>query len=192
MIPAPVYDIALHGTSLTATAGANWQIVFKSRMLAEQNKSVTLYDKGVSGASSAFILGDAQPCPHLKPWGVVIEAGANDVFQGVPITDYRDNVLELIDQYKVASPASRLFLMTMNPFVVTGSITAPVKEAMAEYYQAMRDLAASTPDVGLIDVYPDYGSPTTVQIPDGVHPTLATQSAVLVPKLMATFTPLMT
>jgi hypothetical protein len=41
-------------------------------------------------------------------------------------------------------------------------------------------------------VFPDYGAPTTDQIPDGVHPTLATQSAVLVPKLMAFFTPLMT
>jgi hypothetical protein len=54
------------------------------------------------------------------------------------------------------------------------------------------DLAASTHGVELIDVFPDYGAPTTDQIPDGVHPTLATQSAVLVPKLMAFFTPLMT
>jgi lysophospholipase L1-like esterase len=191
MTPGYVFDIAFHGTGLTENVGGHWwQSAFASRLLAENNKSVRPYDFGSSGATAAAIRTDAGPGKRLRPWAAVFEAGANDCIQSVPVATYSANLAGLINDYKAASPGTRLFLMTTNPFV-SPPVSAPLKAALPAYYQAMRDLAAATPGVTLIDVYPDWGSPNTGQIPDGIHPALAALKTVLIPKLLTTFAPLM-
>lgn len=191
MIPEKIYDIAFHGTSLTSDRVGNWQDSFTNRILASSGKSVRCYDFGLPGGTSLDIYNNSSAGVLLKPWAAVIEAGMNDCppGNGISVAQMKTNVLNLINLYKAVSINTKLFIMTMNPIVVPpGSSTNAA--ALPSYYQGLRDLQAVTSGVSLIDVHPLWGTPNSTQIPDGVHPTLVAENAVLVPKLISTFSPL--
>lgn len=187
-----VYDIAFMGTSLTSNRVGGWQASFKQWMQKSAAVNVRCYDAGIPGWTSAQGLAYSNRCALLKPRAVVIEYGMNDCppGAGISVAQFKDNVTAIVGLFKAVSPETDIFLMTMNPVVAPpGSSTNAA--ALPAYYQGLRDLAVSE-NVGLIDVAPLWGTPTTGQIPDGVHPTLAAAHAVLIPKLLTTFVPLVT
>lgn len=189
MIP-PVYDIAFIGTSLTSNRVGGWQSAFKQRLQLEATIDVRCYDAGTPGGTTADMYPLSVRAAMLRPRAVVIEAGMNDapVSQGISVAQFKTNVIAMIAQVQGLSPNSAIFLMTMNP-VVAPPGSSENAARLPDYYEALRELSVSE-GVGLIDVEPLWGSPTTTEIPDGVHPTLVAENAVLVPKLMATFLPL--
>lgn len=189
MIP-PVYDIAFVGTSLTSNRVGGWQSAFKQRMQLEEPVDIRCYDAGIPGGTSADMYPLAVRAGMLKPRAVVIEAGMNDapISAGISVVQFKTNVIAMIGQIEGLAPATAIFLMTMNPVVVPPG-SSENAERLPDYYEALRELSVSE-GVGLIDVEPLWGSPTTTEIPDGVHPTIVAENAVLVPKLMTTFLPL--
>lgn len=191
MTTPPIYDIAFMGTSLTSNRVGNWQKSFKAQMQRTVAVDMRCYDAGIPGGTSYDGYNNyASRCALLMPRAVVIEYGMNDAPPGMGITVpmFESAITGIIGTIKGVAPETDIFLMTMNP-VVSPPGSDVNAAALPAYYQALRDLSVSE-NVGLIDVEPLWGSPTTAEIPDGVHPTVAAANAVLVPALIATFAPL--
>lgn len=183
-----LFDIACIGTSLTFQGVGGWQENLRNRLRALTPRPVRIYDFGVPGATTVSAPSLSIP-GRMRPRVALIEYGVNDAYtpSGISVSTFQANLSVMVDAYLAQQPGSSIFLMTMNP--VIGSYAANFPSLLA-YYQAVRDVATAK-GVGLIDNYPDWGSPTADDIPDGLHPTPAAAAQVLVPNILEALTPLL-
>lgn len=181
------FDVAFIGTSLTS-GRAYWQENLNRRMSLLAEYPIVFYDFGRSGATSNTLVNDAVSPSKMRVRAVVIECGMNDANLSVPIATFENNIKSMVNGFKDSDSTTAIFLMTMNPaiFPAPSSLIA----ALPSYYQKIRDLSSSE-GVGLVDNTPSWGTPTTVQIPDGVHPTYAEAQGVVVPNLLTALSPLL-
>lgn len=182
-----LFDIAFLGTSLTANAICDWQPNFRSVLQAAVVRPVRLYDFGHPGAVATTLVTDSASITRMRPRMVVIEVGMNDAYAAVDLTAFGSSVTTIINAVKAADAATEIALMTMNPAISPAG--AAQIAALPNYYQKLRDLSTSE-SVLLIDNTPDWGSPTNVEIPDGIHPTHDAAVQILVPNLIAVIAPL--
>jgi lysophospholipase L1-like esterase len=182
-----VFDIAFLGTSLTANSICYWQPTFRANLQQSSVRPVRLYDFGHPGAVAANLVADSAAIVRMRPRLVVIEVGMNDAYASVDLTSFGNDVTTIIDNVRAADATTLVALMTMNPAISP----APSYQiaALPDYYQKLRDLAASKA-TALIDNTPTWGSPTDTQIPDGVHPTHDEAVRVIVPNASAVIGPL--
>lgn len=182
------FDFLFLGTSLTSkrTSGA-WIDRFQRRMQLTTERPIRCYDFGAPGRTSLYGLQNLDMPLRMKPAVAVLEYGMNDAWPpaGISTTEFRSNIEAICAAFVAQSPATRVFLMTMNPAIAPGASDVP---NLLAYYQELRNVA-SAKGLGLIDVTPAWGVPTSAQLPDGIHPTDAAIDAVLLPFLLATLGP---
>lgn len=179
-----VFDFACIGDSLTSGyASSDWQPDVVALLSLLSSRPVRNYDLGLLGTVSAWGLANLTPLINMQPAAALIAFGMNDC-AAVTLETYSETLRQMIVRVRQGSPGTAIFLMTMNP--VTG--TSPAATARAQlpaYYQEMRTIARRD-RVGLIDNEPLWGSPTTAQIPDGVHPIRSEVLRVTVPNVTST------
>lgn len=186
-----IFDIACLGTSLTAGSSIDigWQRDLELVLQVGKQDRVRTYNFGVPGGVTVNGIAKAPLAINMQPKAILIEFLMNDCLG--TSTDCIANTISLLNILKAGSPGSKLFLMTMNPVVAGGTISASRVPVYPGFQSVYRDLATSQ-DVGLIDSYPDWAGLTTENMPDGIHPTSALNRTFLVPAIAAAIRPLMT
>jgi lysophospholipase L1-like esterase len=150
---------------------------------------IVFYDFGRSGATSNTLVNVAVSPSKMRVRAVVIECGMNDANLSVPLATFENNIKAMVDGFRASDSSTEILLMTMNPAISPASNA--LISALPAYYQTMRDLSSSL-GIGIIDNTPSWGSPTTVQIPDGVHPTPESAQEVIIPNLLSVLGPMIT
>lgn len=86
------------------------------------------------------------------------------------VDDFKLALGTMINTVGTRVSVDHIFLMTMNPAISPAS--SGTIAGVPEIYQGLRDLATAR-GTGLIDNHPLWTSPTTTDITDGIHPTMA-------------------
>ena len=115
--PGEVRYLAL-GDSLTQGVGApDEQTGAFPALLAERWRAdgceVELQNAGISGYTAGQIL--AEQVPQIESFGptiVTFQAGGNDIVNGVPLEEYRDNVKSVLDSAKASG--ARVIVLAQN------------------------------------------------------------------------------
>jgi lysophospholipase L1-like esterase len=175
--------VAFFGTSLTSiNYGGYWQNNLRETLPPLVNKEFRLFDFGMPGQTCAGGQSQLPRMLNLRPSIIVVEFAMNDAYtaNGITLASFKTSLATMVDTIVAALPSSQLKLMTMNPAISPGAATVP---NLATYYQGVRDIAAAK-SIGLIDLTPLWGTPTSLQIPvDGIHPTGAAFVSVALPTL---------
>lgn len=175
---AAVIDVACLGTSLTWKY--EWITLARDIVADALDEDVTLYNWGGNGQTSLWGVTVAGQVAALRPRAVTIEFAVNDCAHAddaIPLSVADADLTSIISTMKAVIPANLIFLMTTNPLIVPAG---DKRETWPAYFQQVRDIAARE-GVGLIDMQPLWGTPTLVQIPDGIHPTAAMEKAITAP-----------
>lgn len=183
-----LFDIACIGTSLTYQGVGGWQENLRNRLRLLTPRPVRTYDFGKSAATTVNAPSISTPA-RMRPQVALIEYAMNDAItaNSISVATFQTNLGNMVDAYQDEMPGSSIFLMTMNPTIDAAAAATP---NLSLYYQAVRDVATAK-SVGLIDNYPEWGTPTSGDIPDGVHPTPEIAAEVLVPNIIEALTPLL-
>ncbi|EPE95703.1 SGNH/GDSL hydrolase family protein [Rhizobium grahamii] len=184
------FDVAFMGTSLTARLTAKkWIDAFQSRTQLQTQRPFRTYDFGSPGKASDYGVTIVSQVVAMKPKVAVIEYAMNDAVttSGISVAAFQSNLVLMLQAFWAGSPATKLFLMTMNPAISPGTALVP---SLASYYQGMRAVAAAQ-GVSLIDNTPSWGTPAPGDmLPDGIHPLDDPAVAVIVPNVTAAIAPL--
>lgn len=184
-----IFDIGTFGTSLSANTvsyvGGFWQEGLERSLAPGKQSRIRVYPVGFGGVTSTYGLNTGLPkLLQYRPRLVTIEflmndcATSNDISPATSEQNHRD----IISAIQAALPETAIYLMTMNP-PIDGAVAARPEIEM--YNDIYRGLAAEIFGLGLIDIAPDWVGATDVEIPDGIHPTLAAQLAITVPAIVA-------
>jgi lysophospholipase L1-like esterase len=164
------------GTSLSALY--RWQPDVMHRM-ALAGVETRLYSPPFNGPPSDVALANVARVVAMRPKAVLMEFSMNDC-PSFPVSTARSNTIAILDALKAVVPANRIYLMTMNRPVGSGS-DAVARVNVPYYYENYRALAASE-GVGLIDLEPLWVSGYVAgDIPDGLHPTEAAVKRIACP-----------
>jgi acyl-CoA thioesterase-1 len=126
------------GASMTAgTLGADWVGALRERA---EFRGHTFVNAGVNGNTSADLLGridtDVVAC---RPDAVTLLIGTNDVRDGVPLEQYRENLAAIVDRIRSRTQA-RIALMSLPPF--GENLDAGINRRLAAYNGVIKDTAA--------------------------------------------------
>ena len=182
-----IFDFACFGTSLTSADAREWQRDVAKALCVGASVPCAQYDCGKSGETSVWALANTQSVINLRPKAVLIEFAANDcaTVHDISTTEFRTNMEGVVAALKAGLPDAALFLMTMNPIIAPALTDRPNVE---DYHDVLRSMVDD--DLTLIDNYPLWTSPSLTQIPDGLHPTLDADRAVMVPNIIEALRPL--
>lgn len=154
--------LLLYGDSLLAGLGLPQEEGFAARLQSALGPDVTVLNASVSGDTSANGLGRLDWSLGDRPDAVVLELGANDMLQGLPVDRMRANLAALIERFQADGVPVLLVGMKASP-----SLGA---DYMAAYDAAFPDLAA---EFG-VPLYPFFldgvALDPTLNQPDGMHP----------------------
>jgi acyl-CoA thioesterase-1 len=112
---AATKTVLVFGDSLVAGLGLSDSDGFVAQMQAALDKAgagTTLINGGVSGDTSAAALARLDWALGGKPDGVLLELGANDMLQGLPVEDTRQNLAAIMD--KLAAQRIPVFIVGMK------------------------------------------------------------------------------
>jgi acyl-CoA thioesterase I len=112
--------------------------------------------------------------PHLKRRIdiFILELGINDAFRGVPITEIRGNLQEIIDRVKRVNPDVRVIICGMQlPNYTAG-------DYVFAFGQIFADLAAKNNAALVPYLLEGIGGDPTFNQPDRIHPNAAGQRLV--------------
>lgn len=181
------FDVAWMGTSLTnRLVSGYWLDALEAQLRQETSRPIRFYDMGWPGDRAVQGVAKVGMAANLRPAVAVIEYGMNDATEQTPIESFRNSLEAIVDTLRVRSPSTKLLMMTMNPAI---SPAPPSSQTVGTYYAEVRAVAQAT-GVLVIDNEPVWGSPTNVEIPDGVHPTGAANLQTTVPTALAALLPL--
>ncbi|WP_024337976.1 SGNH/GDSL hydrolase family protein [Bradyrhizobium japonicum] len=188
-----VFDIAIHGTSLTVDRNArNWPIIWEKSMQVGRVSRIKTYLTGREGQASGYGLANIQPVVNLRPRAAVLE-WINDAnpAQGVSISQAASNWTAMVAAIRSGSPNTSIyFMLASQPRADAIAATFP---NLAGYDARIRSLAI-TLGVQLIDVRTAWGDPVLhpeeYAVDDGIHPLLSGLQRVTMPLMTATFGPL--
>ena len=155
--------LLLYGDSLLAGLGLPQEDGFAGRLQDALGPDVTVLNASVSGDTSANGLGRIDWSLSERPVdAVVLELGANDMLQGLPVDRMRHNLAALIERFQAEGVPVLLVGMRASP-----SLGA---EYMAAYDTAFPDLAAEF-DVPLYPFFLDgVALDPALNQADGMHP----------------------
>ena len=184
---APPRTILLLGDSLSAAhnieVAASWPVLLQKR-LADMRPPRTLVNASISGETTASGLARLPALlKRYQPRIVVLELGGNDGLRGLPLTEIRSNLSQMVREAQ-ASGARVLLLGIEMPLNYGPQYRAGLRAIYADL--ARGDHAALVPFL-LDGVALD---PKLMQ-PDGLHPTAAAQPRVLA-NVWAKLAPLLT
>ena len=114
-VEAATKTVLVFGDSLVAGLGLSDSDGFVAQLQAVLDKAgagTTLINGGVSGDTSAAALARLDWALGDKPDGVLLELGANDMLQGLPVEDTRQNLTAIMD--KLAAQRIAVFIAGMK------------------------------------------------------------------------------
>lgn len=182
--PAPATIVAL-GTSLTALGG--WPDALQAAFAARhcRIKVVTIARPGMNSRWGRLQL---DRVVAARPAAVLIEFAATDaaLTHFVPLLRSRATMQAIRTELHQRVPGIRLWTLGMSP---AWGLRGWVRPLLNRYTDAhLQDTAASGD--GVIDFRADWGrlpaSRRRALIPDGVHPTRAAATGIMLPRLTAT------
>ncbi len=170
----PQKTLMLIGDSLSAgygvPAGTEWPALLAAR-LKEQRLDYSVANLSVSGETSAGGLNRLTAAlQRHRPAVVVIELGANDGLQGLPLTALRQNLHAMVDAAKQAGARVLLVGMRLPP-----NYGNYAREFDAVFAEVARTAKLPVPPF-LLD---GIGDQATFFQTDRLHPNAAAQSRLL-------------
>ena len=188
-----IYDIAIHGTSLTVDRSArDWLLLWARATQVGRSTRIKIYLTGREGEASDYGLANIQPVVALKPKAAILE-WINDAnpAQGVSVAQSVANHTAMLAAIASGSPSTQLYIMLASqPRADAVAATFP---NLVANDAALRSLASSY-GCGLIDIRAAWGDPNIrpneYAPEDGIHPLLAGWLRVGFPKMTEVFGPL--
>lgn len=182
--PRDLRRIVVLGTSLSAKYG--WPSLFRDRLAACLDRTPDLELVARPGANSGWGLDQVARVIAANPDLVLIEFAINDadlkdgVWRAESAAHHRDILAELA----TALPDARVLLMTMSPVRGWQILFRP---RLAGYYALYPEIGEET-GAGVLDLYPRWLTNPSAResFPDGVHPTEAAATDILLPPLLRT------
>jgi acyl-CoA thioesterase-1 len=177
--------IVCYGDSITAGRGLAYGQAypdFLQKKLDAQGYRYKVVNQGTSGATTKDALAALPFVLRMHPAIVIVEFGGNDGLRGLPVTDSRSN----LDQVLTA-------LENAHVKILLAGITLPPDygpDYIRSFSQMFRDLAARHHVAFVPMLYANLVHvPGTIQ-DDGIHPT-AKGSAIIADTLFAALKPLL-
>jgi acyl-CoA thioesterase-1 len=169
--PVPVAgekNIIFFGNSLTAGYGLEPTQAFPALVqhkIDSLNLPYQVVNAGLSGETTAG--GKSRIDWILKqPVSVfVLELGGNDGLRGIPITETRANLQEIIDRVKAKNPDVKIVLAGMQVPPNMG------RKYAVDFQQVFRDLAQKNNTALIPFLLEGVGGIPELNQPDGIHPT---------------------
>lgn len=192
---AQIYDIACMGTSLTAGTGfdpASPTQIYGSftsvlaRAFPTKASHLRIYSIANGGVNSDYGLANHLPVvQRLRPRAVFIEYMMNDCASsgGVTTGTSTSNYNAIIDALQALPSVPAIYLTVMNPTV--GSSSSALARSNLPTYNALLSGIASGQGAGVSVVTPSWGTLTLTDVPDGVHPTMACNTSILIPSIVS-------
>ncbi|MAU26812.1 MAG: arylesterase [Muricauda sp.] len=160
--------ILFFGDSLTAGYGLDMEEAFPALIqdrLDSLGLDYTVINSGVSGETTSGGLNRLDWVLNQEVDVFVLELGANDGLRGVPLTETRKNLQQIIDKVREKNPDTRIILAGMQIPPNMGP------EYTAEFRKIFPELAEKN-DIPLIPFLLEgvAGIPE-LNLEDGIHPT---------------------
>ena len=143
------------------------------RLLGDSNA----INRGIAGDNTFGILDRLREVMALHPSKLVIEAGINDIGQGVPVGMIAGNIMSIVNWVRVKCPGTRIYVMSVLPTndharedypevagknVIARELDGRLQEGARKYGYIYIDLASRLMDaMGNLD--------TRYAQPDGLH-----------------------
>lgn len=167
------------GDSLTQGVGAQDESTGAfPALLAEHWRAdgcdVDLQNAGISGYTAGQILAEQVPqIESFAPTIITFQAGGNDIANGVPIDEYRDNVKSVLDQ--ATASGARVIVLAQNEWFrspVGVDYGEGVPSQRAAYDEVLIE-EASAHGAEFVDMRPLYAEQAdqNLWVEDGIHPT---------------------
>jgi acyl-CoA thioesterase I len=154
--------LMLYGDSLMAGLGLSAEESFAGQLQSALGSDVAIINASVSGDTSADGLARLEWSLAERPDAVVLELGANDMLQGLPVDAMRDNLATILDRFEAENIPVLLAGMRASPSL--GSDYVRAYEAVFPELAAQFDTA----------YYPFFleGVATVAELnqSDGIHP----------------------
>ncbi|SDB60943.1 acyl-CoA thioesterase-1 [Desulfonatronum thiosulfatophilum] len=156
------------GDSLTAGYGLLPEDSFASRLeraLGDEGRDVAVINGGVSGDTAHDGLYRLDPLLERNPDLVIVEFGANDIYQRLPEDEVMDNLEMIIDKCRAIGAE----------VLLTGVLS--LRDPDQEYNTRFHDIYQELSRTKQIPLVPDFipgipGNPD-LTLPDGIHPNVA-------------------
>ena len=177
--------LVCYGDSITAGHGLQSGLSFPDALQRDLDRlgyRYTINNQGTSGATTKDAVAGLPSILLLHPEIVIVEFGGNDGLRGLPLSETRRN----LDQVLTA-------LENAHIKILLAGITLPPnygQEYILQFDQLFRDLAAKHHTAFVPMIYKDLVHvPGTIQ-PDGIHPT-AKGSEIIARTLLPVLKPLL-
>ena len=160
--------IVFFGNSLTAGYGLDMSEAFPARIqdkIDSMDMPYTVVNAGVSGETSAG--GNSRVDWILKqPVDIfVLELGGNDGLRGIPISETKKNLQNIIDKVKAKNPDVKIVLAGMQIPPNMG------KRYTTEFRNMYPDLARKNNTALVPFILEGVGGRAEMNLDDGIHPT---------------------
>ena len=104
ILPVQPGDIVFLGDSITA--GGAWHELFPQSQVR---------NRGIGGDTTSGVLARLRQVTAGKPGQVFLLIGTNDLAVGTPIAEIADNIGKIVDQIRLASPDTIVFVQSVLP-----------------------------------------------------------------------------
>jgi len=167
LLPARADDrtLMLYGDSLMAGLGLSAEDGFGGQLQAALGADLTIINASVSGDTSADGLARLDWSLADRPDAVVLELGANDMLQGLPVDALRDNLTKILQRFEDENIPVLLVGMRASPGL--GS------EYVSSYEAVFPDLAAEFGTAFYPFFLEGVATDPALNQADGIHPNAA-------------------
>lgn len=186
-----IIDIGTIGTSLTANTvsyvGGFWQEALTRALNSGKQNRVRVYNVGAGGVTSSYGLANVQKVIAYRPKIILMEYMMNDcaTSNSISLALSEQNHRDIVSTIRASLPDTDIYFVTMNPPI--GSATTG-RLNIESYNNIYRTLGPEL-EVGLIDTAPSWSGATSIDIPDGIHPTLTANVSRAVPVMVSVLSP---
>jgi acyl-CoA thioesterase I len=135
---------------------------------------VELQNAGISGYTAGQILAEQVPqIESFRPTVVTFQTGGNDIANGIPIDEYRDNVKAVLES--ATGSGARVYVLAMNewfrsPVGVDYGEDMPTQSAAYDAVMIEEASAHGAEFVDLRELYKQQAD-QNMWVEDGLHPT---------------------
>ncbi len=135
---------------------------------------VELQNAGISGYTAGQILAEQVPqIESFKPTIITFQAGGNDIANGIPIEEYRENVKSVLDS--ATGSGARVIVLAQNEWF-RSPVGVDYGESVPSQRAAYDDVLieeTSAHGAEFVDMRPLYAEQAdqNLWVEDGIHPT---------------------
>lgn len=164
LVPASAADhvLMLYGDSLMAGLGLSAEAGFAGQLQAALGEDVTIVNASVSGDTSADGLARLDWSLAERPDAVLLELGANDMLQGLPVDALRENLTAILQRFKDEN----------MPVLMAGMRASPSlgSDYIRDYEAVFRDLSTQFGTAFYPFFLEGVAADAALNQADGMHP----------------------